>query len=315
VLVAVQTAFSAIGGFVAQTFAAIIAGALAVVTAIAQFFVGLGSGIAAAFVAMVALIGTAWQTIKAAASSVASAITTAFSTAVAAIVGFFVGLPGAVTAAFQAMLQLATVAWSEIVAKAAEITAGIVATFNSAINTVTGFFTSLRDSVLGIFDSIIAAAVRVGEAIKGAMNGGEPGAAGGGEVRAAGGGYIRGPGSSVSDSIRAWLSNGEFVIRAKAVKHYGPGFFHALNQLKLAVPRMNMGGLVDGLTNLMPPPLRMADGGGPIAVGGGGQPLTFVIDGQRFSGLTGTPDAVRELTKWATKSSTTSAGRKPAWFG
>lgn len=43
------------------------------------------------------------------------------------------------------------------------------------------------------------------------------------------GGYIAGPGSATSDSIPAWLSNGEYVIRASAVNKVGVGFLNAIN--------------------------------------------------------------------------------------
>ncbi len=43
------------------------------------------------------------------------------------------------------------------------------------------------------------------------------------------GGYISGPGSKTSDSIVARLSNGEYVMRAAAVDHYGHGFMDAVN--------------------------------------------------------------------------------------
>lgn len=48
------------------------------------------------------------------------------------------------------------------------------------------------------------------------------------------GGPVYGPGTSTSDSILARLSNGEFVMRAAAVKKYGTGFMHAINQNKFA---------------------------------------------------------------------------------
>lgn len=51
---------------------------------------------------------------------------------------------------------------------------------------------------------------------------------------AASGGYITGPGSATSDSIPAWLSNGEYVMRAAAVDKYGVGMFHQLNALNFA---------------------------------------------------------------------------------
>lgn len=43
------------------------------------------------------------------------------------------------------------------------------------------------------------------------------------------GGLIRGRGGATSDSIPAWLSNGEFVMRAAAVKKLGLGYLTSLN--------------------------------------------------------------------------------------
>ncbi len=48
------------------------------------------------------------------------------------------------------------------------------------------------------------------------------------------GGNVKGPGTGTSDSIPAWLSNGEYVIKEKAVKQYGVSFFDGLNAQKLA---------------------------------------------------------------------------------
>lgn len=62
------------------------------------------------------------------------------------------------------------------------------------------------------------------------------------------GGYISGPGTATSDSIPAWLSNGEYVIKAAAVDHYGSAFFDAANSMRLA-----SGGLVGAM--------RLANGG------------------------------------------------------
>jgi murein DD-endopeptidase MepM/ murein hydrolase activator NlpD/F0F1-type ATP synthase membrane subunit b/b' len=46
------------------------------------------------------------------------------------------------------------------------------------------------------------------------------------------GGYVSGPGTGTSDSIAARLSNGEFVMRAKAVKHWGTNFLDSLNTMQ-----------------------------------------------------------------------------------
>lgn len=56
---------------------------------------------------------------------------------------------------------------------------------------------------------------------------------GDGSMYVATGGRISGPGTGTSDSIPAWLSNGEAVLKASSLKKldakYGPGFFNTLN--------------------------------------------------------------------------------------
>jgi hypothetical protein len=56
------------------------------------------------------------------------------------------------------------------------------------------------------------------------------------------GGFVSGAGTKTSDSIPAWLSNGEFVQRAAAVDYYGTDFMQAINNLQ--VPKFSTGGLV-----------------------------------------------------------------------
>lgn len=74
------------------------------------------------------------------------------------------------------------------------------------------------------------------------------------------GGDVRGPGSGTSDSIPALLSNGEFVMRAAAVKKYGGGFMEAINSGKIA--RANTGGLI--INPLMPQSTPPPGGHGPL---------------------------------------------------
>ena len=62
------------------------------------------------------------------------------------------------------------------------------------------------------------------------------------------GGPVWGAGTATSDSIPAWLSNGEFVQNAAAVQHYGVDFMHALNARKL--PKFEDGGEVPDLSDL-----------------------------------------------------------------
>ena len=68
-------------------------------------------------------------------------------------------------------------------------------------------------------------------------------------MKKANGGQIIGPGNGISDSIPAYLSNGEYVIRASAVKQYGKGLFDNLNSQNFAnggyiLPKYHSGGKV-----------------------------------------------------------------------
>ena len=58
------------------------------------------------------------------------------------------------------------------------------------------------------------------------------------------GGLLRGPGSGTSDSILARLSNGEYIVKAAAVHHYGPQLLNRINSMQL--PRFAEGGAVGG---------------------------------------------------------------------
>jgi hypothetical protein len=73
----------------------------------------------------------------------------------------------------------------------------------------------------------------------------------GGAVKGfAGGGYISGPGTKTSDSIPAWLSNGEFVIKSDIVSKLGLNFFEKLNKGMMpkfsafGIPKFAAGGFV-----------------------------------------------------------------------
>jgi hypothetical protein len=62
----------------------------------------------------------------------------------------------------------------------------------------------------------------------------------------AGGGHIRGPGTATSDSILARLSNGEYVLRAAAVRKYGLDYISRINSMQL--PQFANGGLASRIT-------------------------------------------------------------------
>ena len=100
---------------------------------------------------------------------------------------------------------------------------------------------TLREAVLNLANTIINAMINIAAqqlAMQAASAtsgwwGAIAGAFSSGTVTAATGGYIRGPGTSTSDSIPARLSNGEFVVKADSVAHYGEGFMHAINRRQL----------------------------------------------------------------------------------
>lgn len=56
------------------------------------------------------------------------------------------------------------------------------------------------------------------------------GFSGGGAVKKAEGGHIRGPGTTTSDSIPAWLSDEEYVVKASSVRNVGVGFLDWINR-------------------------------------------------------------------------------------
>ena len=58
------------------------------------------------------------------------------------------------------------------------------------------------------------------------------------------GGYILGPGTGTSDSIPAFLSNGEYVLTAQAVQNVGLPLLDAMNSGR--VGHFAAGGLVNG---------------------------------------------------------------------
>jgi tape measure domain-containing protein len=93
----------------------------------------------------------------------------------------------------------------------------------------------------------------------------------------AAGDMVRGAGTGTSDSILARLSNGEFVMQAAAVRHYGPELLRQINERRL--PRFATGGEVgrslphipapgEALLNRLNPPVPQPYGSVALTVGG-----------------------------------------------
>ena len=118
----------------------------------------------------------------------------------------------------------------------------------------------------------------------------------------ASGGMVTGPGSGTSDSIMARLSNGEFVMRAAAVRNLGAGFLSNLN-------RFAGGGMVMPSRGVP----RFAEGG-LVTAGAAGAPVHLHLGGHSFA-LSGSTGVVEALVVEARRQQVRSAGVKPSWYG
>lgn len=106
------------------------------------------------------------------------------------------------------------------VPKDIRITANVVT--DPALKNVKSFVTQANLALAGIKDKIVTVTT-VYQSTGGSSLG---------VVKKAAGGLVSGPGTSTSDSISARLSDGEYVVKASAVQHYGVDFFNALNQMQ-----------------------------------------------------------------------------------
>ena len=119
----------------------------------------------------------------------------------------------------------------------------------------------------------------------------------------AGGGMIHGPGSGTSDSILARVSNGEFVMRAAAVRTLGAGFLSTLN-------RFAGGGMVMPSRGIP----SFANGGLVTAGAGTGRAVHLHLGGHEFA-LSGPGGVVDALVTEASRQRMRSGGLKPSWYG
>ena len=303
-----------------------IANAKAAVESVIQFFENLVNKITEQFTSFLPNLGlifsTLWNLITAGAQAAVDGITAAWN----GLIAWFAAFPGNVVLIFTTLweliktgaaagVQFITDKWNEFVAFIqtlpamlgqvwTDISTALSTAFNTAIETVKTYFSNLAATARSYLQPIL-------DLINAILGSGTLG--GGGNtptVNAASGGHIRGAGTSTSDSIAAWLSNNEFVMRAKAVRQYGVGFMNAINAGKFRMPRFNMGGL--NMIAPMPGRTHFADGG-PVTTNM--TPLNLSILGETFEGLMMPEDVAGRMTKFAIARSTRSAGRKPSWVG
>lgn len=223
--------------------------------------------------------------------------------------------------------------WAELVADSSSLAAEVVTPWRQAEHQIVGIWQrivraidaqlrSLERSMSSMINRLIAQINRLLDAAARARSAAGGGGGGNGPAFASGG-HVRGPGTGTSDSIPAWLSNGEFVIRAAAVRKYGAELFAALNSMRLPknFPGFNVGGLVSGiqrsLAGIGSPMPRFATGG--LVISGGaaqapGKAFDLHIGGEVFRGLIAPDDVAFAMQNFAGSRSRASAGRKPGWF-
>ena len=183
-------------------------------------------------------------------------------------------------------------AWDAIVG----VWDGLPSHFKGIVDTVAGHFRSL-------WDGVATGARGAWGKVKSFFGfGGEDAPSGGGDGAPgfASGGIVRGAGTGVSDSIRAWLSNGEGVLTARAVRHYGEGLVHMLNNMLLPKDLISGGGLA----------AAAAPAGGSLGS------LHLGIGGREVRGsIYGDADALRSLRRDFRDQAIASRGRLPRWRG
>ncbi len=183
------------------------------------------------------------------------------------------------------------------------VTSGLVLPFEQAVPGIT----SAINTIIAKIDELLR---KIQEAsFAGAFSGGGFGGQAEGAPFARGG-MVSGHGSTTSDSILAWLSNREFVVNARAVSHYGPDLFAALNAMRLPkdfISRFSMGGLARALSTN-----RFA-AGGQVSTAAGNRSLTLVLDQKRFS-MSGSKQTIDDLEREASLRELAMIGKAPSWI-
>lgn len=158
--------------------------------------------------------------------------------------------------------------------------------------TALGAFVDWAKGALASVMSAIDSAIEAGKRLLG-IGGGEAPA-----VKRAGGGPVFGAGTSTSDSIPAWLSNGEFVVKARAVRAYGLQFLRDLNSMRL--PKFAEGGLVSLPMPSFATPAFAGARSIPDGLGGGREqttPVNLYVDGQKVGTIRAAGDPLADLTR------------------
>ncbi|MEN6306089.1 MAG: hypothetical protein ABFD96_25410 [Armatimonadia bacterium] len=256
-------------------------------------------------------IRTSLASIESAAVQAWANVENTFSSGGGAIVAVFTSLGTQAASAFGSALQGVQLAFQQVLTSlvaaapvvAAEISGalagafdGLRATLSSVINGVVSDFGQMVNSIESLINRLEARLRALEAAIRSAKA--EASSSG---SKYATGGYVYGSGGPTQDNIPAWLSAGEFVIRAAAVKRLPLSFLRAVNSGRFDLGallrrfmglRFAEGGLV-GMPSIAMPALSLAS---PQASGPTSS-LTLVLGGESFSDLTGPADTIARLER------------------
>ncbi|RWQ35533.1 MAG: hypothetical protein EOS20_18685 [Mesorhizobium sp.] len=324
-------------------------------TAIVGQVTALGTMLAPVWAGIAAAGSAVWTTVTGAASTAFAGITSIASTAITAVSETIGSLIDAVVDSFTGATSQVVQAASDIAAAiqrateisgdvqgAAQLADALVAPFRQAQAAINQIMAAIRGLVQNGFMTLASSVNAIASQIETAINrilsalrkaaaeaqrlraaAGSSSSSGGGAPGFAGGGSVRGAGGPKTDSILAWLSNGEFVIQAAAVKKLGVGFLSALNNGFLpslkGLRGFSMGGLADGFNRSMAIP-RFADGGfakmklAPASAMSGKTvhvKLQYGVTEDQVIDMIGEESAVDKLYRFAIGESLTSAGRSP----
>ena len=124
------------------------------------------------------------------------------------------------------------------------------------------------------------------------------------------GGSIHGPGTGTSDSIPMWGSDGEFMMRAKAVKKFGTNFMHMINRGIL--PGFADGGLIPAVAGRFTPiPSAVVAGASPNKAL---RPVNLTIPGVGTFPFFDEQSTAEGMQRALRKSNLNKSARLPAWY-
>lgn len=266
-----------------------------------------------------AIIQAVWDSIASSARALASHIVETWNRLLTDVGAVADAISQYVSDAWENVKEYAATAWQFVVDIVTQAGETITQIFDEVTAGIQAAFEAIAAPIKAVLQTIIDLAQTAINMVKQAL--GMSGGDGGGGEGFARGGHIRGRGTSTSDSIPIWASDGEYMVKARAVRHYGVGVLNAINNMRLPIDSLGrkmrgfkMGGLISTLSHTLPGAM-MRDGGLVASASVSGHPVEIHLPDRVIKGLTGSSEAIDELQRFAVMSRVRSTGRKPSWKG